>query len=134
MNGWTRCKKNQLEADQNILKQFVANQSLALQNNAKALELKQIELERVNYQVKTNQEIAIKSIEAKVHVDDNKTKAERQRQNHKTIIILTLIVSVVVIFFVTIIAGKDELAKEILKYVGSAALGFFAGRGTVKKE
>lgn len=96
--------------------------------------MKQIELERVNYQVKTNQEIAIKSIEAKVHVDDNKTKAERQRQNHKTIIILTLIVSVVVIFFVTIIAGKDELAKEILKYVGSAALGFFAGRGTVKKE
>ena len=127
-------EKNQLEADQNILKQFVANQSLALQNNAKALELKQIELERVNYQVKTNQEIALKSIEAKVHVDDNKTKAERQKQNHKTVIILTLIISVVVIFFVTIIAGKDDLAKEILKYVGSAALGFFAGRGTVKKE
>lgn len=127
-------EKNQLEADQNILKQFVANQSLALQNNAKALELKQIELERVNYQVKTNQEIALKSIEAKVHVDDNKTKAERQKQNHKTVIILTLIISVVVIFFVTIIAGKDDLAKEILKYVGSASLGFFAGRGTVKKE
>lgn len=115
------------------LEQFLENQSQSIQNNAKLLQLREQELKERTQQIKLNQEVALKSIEAKRHDSDNSTQVEILKQKYKVWIMIVSILSVLSITMLTVCLGKDDLAKDIFKYIGGAVLGFIAGRGSVHK-
>ena len=116
------------------LERFLENQSQIIQNNAKVLLLKEQELKERTEQIKLNQEVALKSIEAKRHSIDNNTQIELKKQKYKVLIITLSIISVLTVCLLTICLGKDELTKDIFKYIGGAVLGFVAGRGSIRKS
>lgn len=116
------------------LERFLENQSQIIQNNAKILQLREQEIKERTEQVKLNQEVALKSIEAKRHSNDNNTQIEIQKQKNKFLLITIAITAIFAICMLTICLGKDDLTKDIFKYIGGAVLGFVAGRGSIKNS
>lgn len=93
-----------LVVTKNNIQQFLKNQSDQIKNNARVLAFKEQELKERTTQVKLNQEVALRSIDAKSHADDNHTKLETHKQSTKTI--------------------------DVFKYVGGAVVGFFAAKSS----
>ncbi len=114
----------------NNIQQFLKNQSDQIKNNARVLALKEQELKERTTQVKLNQEVALRSIDAKSHADDNHTKLETHKQSTKTIMYIFLMASVLAVVILSMYLGKDELAKDVFKYVGGAVVGFFAAKSS----
>lgn len=119
-----------LVVTKNNIQQFLKNQSDQIKNNARVLTLKEQELKERTTQVKLNQEVALRSIDAKSHADDNHTKLETHKQSTKTIMYIFLMVSVLAVVIISMFLGKDELAKDVFKYVGGAVVGFFAAKSS----
>lgn len=119
-----------LVVTKNNIQQFLKNQSDQIKNNARVLTLKEQELKERTTQVKLNQEVALRSIEAKSHADDNHTKLETHKQSTKTIMYIFLMASVLAVVILSMFLGKDELAKDVFKYVGGAVVGFFAAKSS----
>lgn len=119
-----------LVVTKNNIQQFLKNQSDQIKNNARVLALKEQELKERTTQVKLNQEVALRSIDAKSHADDNHTKLETHKQSTKTIMYIFLMASVLAVVIFSMYLGKDELAKDVFKYVGGAVVGFFAAKSS----
>ncbi len=119
-----------LVVTKNNIQQFLKNQSDQIKNNARVLALKEQELKERTTQVKLNQEVALRSIDAKSHADDNHTKLETHKQSTKTIMYIFLMASVLAVVILSMFLGKDELAKDVFKYVGGAVVGFFAAKSS----
>lgn len=119
-----------LVVTKNNIQQFLKNQSDQIKNNARVLALKEQELKERTTQVKLNQEVALRSIDAKSHADDNHTKLETHKQSTKTIMYIFLMASVLAVVILSMYLGKDELAKDVFKYVGGAVVGFFAAKSS----
>lgn len=119
-----------LVVNKNNIEQFLKNQSDQIKNNARVLTLKEQELKERTTQVKLNQEVALRSIDAKSHADDNHTKLETHKQSTKTIMYIFLMASVLAVVILSMFLGKDELAKDVFKYVGGAVVGFFAAKSS----
>jgi len=119
-----------LVVTKNNIQQFLKNQSDQIKNNARVLTLKEQELKERTTQVKLNQEVALRSIDAKSHADDNHTKLETHKQSTKTIMYIFLMASVLAVVILSMFLGKDELAKDVFKYVGGAVVGFFAAKSS----
>lgn len=119
-----------LVVTKNNIQQFLKNQSDQIKNNARVLALKEQELKERTTQVKLNQEVALRSIDAKSHADDNHTKLETHKQSTKTIMYIFLMESVLAVVIFSMFLGKDELAKDVFKYVGGAVVGFFAAKSS----
>lgn len=119
-----------LVVTKNNIQQFLKNQSDQIKNNARVLAFKEQELKERTTQVKLNQEVALRSIDAKSHADDNHTKLETHKQSTKTIMYIFLMASVLAVVILSMFLGKDELAKDVFKYVGGAVVGFFAAKST----
>ncbi len=119
-----------LVVTKNNIQQFLKNQSDQIKNNARVLALKEQELKERTTQVKLNQEVALRSIDAKSHADDNHTKLETHKQSTKTIMYIFLMASVLAVVIFSMFLGKDELAKDVFKYVGGAVVGFFAAKSS----
>ena len=119
-----------LVVTKNNIQQFLKIQSDQIKNNARVLTLKEQELKERTTQVKLNQEVALRSIDAKSHADDNHTKLETHKQSTKTIMYIFLMVSVLAVVILSMFLGKDELAKDVFKYVGGAVVGFFAAKSS----
>ena len=94
------------------------------------MDKKEQELKERTTQVKLNQEVALRSIDAKSHADDNHTKLETHKQSTKTIMYIFLMASVLAVVILSMFLGKDELAKDVFKYVGGAVVGFFAAKSS----
>lgn len=119
-----------LVVTKNNIQQFLKNQSDQIKNNARVLALKEQEFKERTTQVKLNQEVALRSIDAKSHADDNHTKLETHKQSTKTIMYIFLMASVLAVVILSMFLGKDELAKDVFKYVGGAVVGFFAAKSS----
>lgn len=119
-----------LVVTKNNIQQFLKNQSDQIKNNARVLAFKEQELKERTTQVKLNQEVALRSIDAKSHADDNHTKLETHKQSTKTIMYIFLMASVLAVVILSMFLGKDELAKDVFKYVGGAVVGFFAAKSS----
>ena len=119
-----------LVVTKNNIQQFLKNQSDQIKNNARVLALKEQELKERTTQVKLNQEVALRSIDAKSHADDNHTQLETHKQSTKTIMYIFLMASVLAVVILSMFLGKDELAKDVFKYVGGAVVGFFAAKSS----
>ena len=119
-----------LVVTKNNIQQFLKNQSDQIKNNARVLTLKEQDLKERTTQVKLNQEVALRSIDAKSHADDNHTKLETHKQSTKTIMYIFLMASVLAVVILSMFLGKDELAKDVFKYVGGAVVGFFAAKSS----
>lgn len=106
-----------LVVTKNNIQQFLKNQSDQIKNNARVLALKEQELKERTTQVKLNQEVALRSIDAKSHADDNHTKLETHKQSTKTIMYIFLMASVLAVVIFSMFLGKDELAKDVECYL-----------------